>query len=792
MTILTIFLISYQPIYELNNEEFRAVWVITWEQLDPVWPHPDNRDRICEILDNIKAANMNAVIWQVRQSGTAYYRSSYEPFGKYMFYSDPGYDPFAYAVKQAHARGLEIHAWMNVFECRGAVIGSPAYVHPEWVCRDENGNPMPDRIAALSPGLSEVREYLINVAMEIVRNYDIDGLHLDYVRWNEFTTPERTEQLKQLMKEGLTPTDMMREFVHNKKGRYLYDVEHPYKAGVPEGFDTWEDWWRWSVTEFVRVLHDSIQAVKPWVRLSAAVLGKYNWDTWQAYGRVFQDAALWFNNGYVDQLMPMHYHWTTPDGFYDALTRWEPSIQPGINEGRLYTVGPGSYKFSLNGVWANHPWVVETCRGFTWVDGFQFFSYRWWDDHQYWVEASKTFFMRKTKIRATGLIDSIPPEPPTISVSKLAPLTYEIKVTPPDEMAANCWVVIYRSPDSIIDVDKDEIVDIYFGDTTFAHVERFDSYTAQNKYFYAATAIDRYWNESPVSNIVQINITEMIQYKPIYKMTYDEIDKLLKEISKKQWTISERINFYSERFLGMPYKFECVGDGPYAMVENWPLVNLRETNCMALCEHVLAMAISDCWDNFFNNLLQIRYKDGIIGIKTRNHYTMADWLPENRWLLDDVTKRIGGKYTRTVTRTISHRKFLKNKGIEDMQYVKPDRQLTIDYVPMDVLVMVEDSVKAGDIGALIYANRDDIFSAHMVIIAEKGGRKYIREASRRKGTIDTPYEEWINTMKATNKYLGMAFMRVRDELNKPGKIILPWEIHKLKARVDEDRGELLR
>jgi len=312
--------------YELNNDEFRAVWVITWEQLDPVWPHPDNRDRICEILDNIKAANMNAVLWQVRQSGTAYYRSSYEPFGKYMFYSDPGYDPFAYAVEQAHARGLEIHAWMNVFECRGAA--------------------------------------------EIVRNYDIDGLHLDYVRWNEFTTPERTEQLKQLMKEGLTPTDMMHEFVHNKKGRYLYDVEHPYKAGVPEGFDTWEDWWRWSVT----------------------------WDTWQAYGRVFQDAALWFNNGYVDQLMPMHYHWTTPDGFYDALTRWEPSIQPGINEGRLYTVGPGSYKFSLNGVWGNHPWVIATCRGFTWVDGFQFFSYRWWDDHQYWVEASKTFFMRKTKV----------------------------------------------------------------------------------------------------------------------------------------------------------------------------------------------------------------------------------------------------------------------------------------------------------------------------------------------------------------------------------------------------------
>ena len=106
--------------------------------------------------------------------------------------------------------------------------------------------------------------------------------------------------------------------------------------------------------------------MKPWVRLPAAVLGRYNWGGWQAYGTVFQDAALWFNEGYIDQLTPMHYHWTTPAGFYNMLcgeyNSWEPYIQEGIAAGRLYTVGPGSYILDMYGVWDNHPAIVDTCR----------------------------------------------------------------------------------------------------------------------------------------------------------------------------------------------------------------------------------------------------------------------------------------------------------------------------------------------------------------------------------------------------------------------------------------------
>jgi hypothetical protein len=264
-------------------------------------------------------------------------------------------------------------------------------------------------------------------------------------------------------------------------------------------------------------------------------------------------------------------------------------------------------------------------------------------------------------------------------------------------------------------------------------------------------------------------------------MSNQQIDQLLREISEKEMTITERMYFYSEYFLGMPYSWTCTGDGIDALYEPKPLVNFDSTNCMVYCEHVLALSISDSWDNFFNNLQQIRYMDGLIGMRTRNHYTMADWLPENSWLLTDVTRKVGGTLTKSVTRTISHEQFFKNKGISDMRHVLPDRTLAIDYIPKADLIKIKEGLKEGDIGALIFAGKDNIFSAHMWMVYKKDGRLFIRESTTRgMTTFDTAYDEWAQTVRQSKRYLGISLMRVRDELNQPGKLIMPWEISTLK------------
>ncbi len=512
--ILFLTLIFSFQLFAKNNQEFRAVWVITWEYINPDWSASQNKAKIRQILDNVKKANMNAVLWQVRQSGTAYYPSSYEPWGYYAnYHNNPGFDPLAYALKEAHKRGLEFHAWFNTYHVSSTYPGTPAAEHPDWICTNEDGQFMTAH-RCVSPGLDDVRAYTIKVAMEIVRKYDIDGLHLDFIRWNEYTeddmknAPSLLDQVREL--DGMIPQSRIEQLQKtNGSKRYIYDVKHPASGGVPAGFDSWGDWRRWGVTELVRQLHDSIQAVKPWVRLSPAALGKYNWSGWNGYYVVFQDAALWFNKGYIDQLTPMHYHWTTGSGFYDMLTGdcpycWYTWIKDGIRAKRLFTVGPGSYILDENNVWDHHADIVNKSRSVSWTDGFQFFSYASWAKHNYWNTAAKTFFKNKTKIRATGLIVDTKPAPPAISLSKIDSMNYTIHVLPPDTVSKNYWFAIYRSLDSVLDVSKDKIIALHFGKDSFSCNDTYwDDEYHQGRYTYFATMLDRYWNESAISNAVQ-------------------------------------------------------------------------------------------------------------------------------------------------------------------------------------------------------------------------------------------------------------------------------------------------
>ncbi len=496
------------------NEEFRAVWVITWEHINRYDSAEGNKARVRQILDNVKKANMNAVLWQARQSGTAYYHSSYEPWGYYAGYSDPGYDPLAYAVQEAHKRGIELHAWFNVFQTSSTSAGTPAAEHPEWICTDRDGDHMTN-YRSVSPGLQAVREYTVDVAMEIVHNYDIDGFHLDYVRWNEYdeddmsANPTTVEQISRL--DGRIPEQKLQKLQSGQGGsRFIYDVEHPYGGGVPEGFSSWDEWRRWSVTEFVRTLHDSIQKVKPWVRLSPAALGKYNWSGWNGYHVVFQDAALWFNEGYVDQLTPMHYHWLTGSAMKSAIeSDWEPNIQRGINAGRLYTAGPGSYILQDAGVWNNHEGIVKSIRQLSWNDGFQFFSYERWKDYNYWEKAANRFFERKTRVRAVEFIANDPPQAPQIDLTKLDSLAYQIQVSEnsvlseTDNVLAGdaYWFTIYRSENDQLETQTDTIVALGFGQDQFTFTDQFtgnQDYNGQYRYF--ATLSNRFRNESSISN----------------------------------------------------------------------------------------------------------------------------------------------------------------------------------------------------------------------------------------------------------------------------------------------------
>jgi len=343
--------------------------------------------------------------------------------------------------------------------------------------------------------------------MEIVRNYDIDGLHLDYIRWNEHTNTARqiVEPIMELQrKDGMISNQDLQNLNNNPSGRYLYDYSHPFSSGIPDNFDSWESWWRWSVTTFVETLHDSIQSVKPHVQLSAAVLGKYNWSGWQGYGTVYQDGAKWYNEGSIDHIMPMSYHWTTASGFTGMLEDdcpqcWRIYVEPGLESGRSFTVGPGSYILDENNVWYRHPDIVANIRSINWTKGFQFFSYRFWDENNYFIKAGQSFFQDKTKVYPIPNIFSIKPNKPFLAINAVDSVTMELTVYPSTTNESG-WIIIYRSMDPAATPDTGEIISIQY----ISEEITFTDYLSDTDlvYQYFATQTDRFWNESEPSNRV--------------------------------------------------------------------------------------------------------------------------------------------------------------------------------------------------------------------------------------------------------------------------------------------------
>ena len=247
-------------------------------------------------------------------------------------------------------------------------------------------------------------------------------------------------------------------------------------------------------------------------------------------------------------------------------------------------------------------------------------------------------------------------------------------------------------------------------------------------------------------------------------MSVAAIDADIRKVSKKTTNFAEQIEYYSERFLNAPYDFTATGEGTHGLYDQNPLLNLKKVNCMTLCETVLALALSDYYEEMFNVLQHIRYRNGIISMASRNHYTMADWLPANSWCLDDVSVQVGGADTKQLTRKISHRKFFLQKGIENIPVMMPDREVTIDYVPLKKLPDHIDAIKSGDIVALIQ-DKPGIFSAHMLLAIIEGGDLIFRHAPIKAGkVVDSPFKEYMQELKKDRNYVGMSFMRVKSKI----------------------------
>jgi uncharacterized lipoprotein YddW (UPF0748 family) len=309
--------------------EFRATWIATVSNLDwPKYEDRNNPDRqmadLERILDQCELMNLNAVFLQVRSECDALYRSSYEPWSRYLTGTqgqDPGYDPLQFAVGAAHARGIELHVWLNPYRINASTSDGQGYYHsshvyvehPEWAMVYSTGKKI------LNPGLPEVMVYIGEVVRDIITTYPVDGVHFDDYFYSYNGTSNSLDQ----------------------------DQYNAYGNSLSRG-----DWRRANINQMIETVYRVIQEVNPDIRFGVSPFGIYRNGVpsgisgLDAYSTIYCDPLAWLDQQTVDYITPQMYWPTGGSQDFRKLAAWW-STQVIDRERHLFT-GHGIYKMSDN------------------------------------------------------------------------------------------------------------------------------------------------------------------------------------------------------------------------------------------------------------------------------------------------------------------------------------------------------------------------------------------------------------------------------------------------------------
>jgi hypothetical protein len=154
---------------------------------------------------------------------------------------------------------------------------------------------------------------------------------------------------------------------------------------------------------------------------------------------------------------------------------------------------------------------------------------------------------------------------------------------------------------------------------------------------------------------------EVLLQKQLYQMTPVEAGRYVAWIHQAEPDLRKRIAAIGRRNIGQPYKLNLLGEFPFEVHDDLPLFSLDHSDCVVFSEHTYAMALSGSWEEFFWMLQRIRYRDGVIGVATRNHYTEMDWNVANRWLVTDISAQLSGPNGPTYPMTVDRARFLKTR-----------------------------------------------------------------------------------------------------------------------------------
>ena len=509
------------------KREFRAAWIATVVNLD--WPSsPDlttdqQEKELVSILDKLKETGINVVIFQVRSECDAMYQSTIEPWSYWLTGQQgkapaPFYDPLEFAIEEAHKRGMELHAWINPYRAvrsAGSYTISSQHVsqmHPDWILQFGS-------LKILDPGLPMVRDYVVSVIMDIVRRYDVDGIHFD-----DYFYPY----------EGITNED---------------DATF---ANYSRGFTSRGDWRRDNVNIFVKQVYDSIQAVKSYIKFGISPFGIWKNGVppgitgLDAYSVLYADPIAWLHRHVIDYLTPQLYWKFGGSQDYGKLMPWWAD-SAGIYNRHLYP-GLAAYHIGDAQNWSATELLnqIRANRNNPNVQGSVFF--RTWvgllDNEKGLTDSLKNdLFRYPALLPEMNWKDTIKPNPPLnlefgrIASTGRAGLKWDLPNIAFDGDSADRYVIYHVNtltpPQS--DYDKAENILSVEGERENAPLS--PNITAP--YYFSVTALDRNYNESLPGNVVEVTAPA----SPLLSMPVNNEMNITDTVELK-WFYAERASFY--------------------------------------------------------------------------------------------------------------------------------------------------------------------------------------------------------------------------------------------------------
>ncbi len=244
--------------------------------------------------------------------------------------------------------------------------------------------------------------------------------------------------------------------------------------------------------------------------------------------------------------------------------------------------------------------------------------------------------------------------------------------------------------------------------------------------------------------------------KKLYRMDIKNIDRMLYET---KGSVKEKIEIFNNLSIGTKYKSDPLGESRVAYYDKDPLINLRKVDCMTYVEQILALSLSESYEGALGILSKIRYKNGMIGFKNRNHYVVTDWLIANKWIVDDITKKIAGNLTEKMTKIISRKGFFHNLNYDKLGEDEKDIEYTTDFIPLKYIEEVE--IPSSSI-IIFFQDRPGIFAKHMGFIIKKGHDLFLYHASSMAKKVEAVllYDYVKNYSKAT---VGFKIIKVNGQ-----------------------------